>query len=340
MTNKEEKIISWLLERPGYFKKSAIDTFNFYPWTETSKWNLSIKNFEKVFYEARRRYKASLTVKPVKIPPIKKVQMPKFGAVFKEKSRKYEEEGLWVILGCVHVPYHNKAFYYSFLKFLKDNSQKITGLIIAGDFVDMEALSSHDKGNISHSTLDHEYREANHVLTEIESLLHPDVQKVYIWGNHEDRYNRYMRQVDNSKLGAALQSPSVALNLVARGYHVFEDWKKSYVTIGKYLDVLHGEFTNVHTAKKHLDTYRKSCLYFHTHRKQVYIEGKMGAFNCGSMGDFKKNVFNYASRAMVDSWTNSFAVVNVDKEGFYHVDIPTWINNRFYFGNKVYSHGN
>lgn len=367
MTKKEEQIISWLLQRPGYFKKSGIDTFNFYPWTKPAKWNLSIKNFEKVFYEAKKRFKernqklASFqniinksTIDKLQttysgsdydidklVVPVKTnlVNTSEWGYVSKDYNRKYEGEGLWIIVGCVHIPSHNTVFYQSFLKFLIEYANKIKGIIIAGDFIDMEALGSFAKGSLGYHNLDEEYTEANNVLNTISEILPKSVQKIYIYGNHEARYFKYMQQVDNSKLGLALQSPTVALKLVERGYHVFEDWKKSYVTIGSYLDVLHGEFFNIHTAKKHLDTYRRSCLYFHTHRKQIYIEGNEGAFNCGSMANFSSSSFGYASRSMIDSWSNAFAVVNIDKEGYYHVDIPTWMNNKFIFGNKIYSHG-
>jgi predicted phosphodiesterase len=333
MTKKQNKVLTWLLSKPGYLKKGVQTAYVSYPEL------VSFDNFEKAFHEAKKVNK-EISASGVKYigHDSKKSKPIVINTGHKALTAHYPYKGKYIILGCVHIPAHNYDFYKAFLSYLKDNKSEISGLIIAGDFVDMMPLSNHDKGNISTVTLDYEYNEANVVLNEIEAILAPSIHKAYIWGNHEDRYNRYMRQVDNSKLGAALQSPTEALNLLSRGYTVLEDWKKSYVTLGGYLDVLHGEFTNIHTAKKHLDTYRKSCLFFHTHRKQIYTEGHMGAFNCGSMGDFKNSAFGYASRAMVDSWTNAFAVVNIDSDGYYHIDIPTWINKKFIIGSKVYNH--
>jgi hypothetical protein len=266
----------------------------------------------------------------------KSKSLVEYGFVSETFSRKYNDKGLHVIMPCFHAPHYNASFYNSFKRFLTEKRNEIVALHIIGDFLDMQALSSHDINNISANTLDKEYRIGNRILDEITSILSPNILKTYIWGNHEDRYNRYMRNVNNAKLGTALQSPTEGLKLTARGFHVFENWKQSYITIGEHLTLCHGEFVNIHTAKKHIDTYRKSVMYAHTHRKQVYIEGNTGGFNIGSMANFDDSAFGYASRAMKSSWTNSFSTVFIDDQGYYHVEIPSWVNNRFIYGGKTY----
>ena len=158
----------------------------------------------------------------------------------------------------------------------------------------------------------------------------------YLYGNHEDRYNRLIRNVDSNKYGKALKSPIEGLKLLERGYKVFTDWKSDSIKIGKYLDVNHGEFCNVHTAKKTIDTYRQSTMYFHTHRYQIYIEGQVGGFNMGSGADFNTPIFGYATRAMKTSWSNCSALVTLDKEGFYHVQPLHFINNKLIINGKQY----
>lgn len=282
----------------------------------------------------RKSWKVVSEINPITFIINKEIKVSTRGHIFKEFTKQYNIPGIHVILPCAHIPYHNEAFYEAFKRYIKGTN--IKGLHIIGDFLDMNALSGHDKGNVGQSTLDFEYSAGNACLNDIQDILPSDCIKTYIWGNHEDRYNRYMKNVDNAKLGTALQSPTVGLDLINRGFHVFENWKQSYITIGKYLTLCHGEFCNVHTAKKHIDTYRKSVMYAHTHRKQVYIEGDTGGFNIGSMADFKKDAFGYATRAMKESWINSFAVVYIDNDGYYHVEIPTWINNKFLVGDKIF----
>lgn len=345
MTKKEFK--KWLSESPaicvwGYDKLAKIS-------------GLKKKEIELIVKPFRAIYRASIESKEEisqeiyrgipseviqavaeRVSPTSNVRYTNEFQAVNSKIGEYNIAGIHIAFPCVHVPHENTDLMCSASKLIQDLGHKVKGFHILGDFLDMSALSSHDKGNISSDTLSEEYEAGNAALDFIEDSLPDNILKTYIWGNHEDRYFRYMRNVDNAKLGTALQSPTVALKLHERGYKVFEDWKNSYVTIGKHLTLSHGEFCNVHTAKKHLDTYRKSILYAHTHRKQVYVEGNMGAYNVGSMADFTSHAFGYATRAMKESWVNSFAVITIDIEGYYNVEIPTWYKGKLVFGGKTY----
>jgi hypothetical protein len=158
-----------------------------------------------------------------------------------------------------------------------------------------------------------------------------------MYGNHEDRYLRYMADSDNSKLGESLISPEEGLDLEARGYSVLTNWKKDKIKLGNHLDLIHGEFCNIHTAKKHLDSFRGSIMFVHTHRIQTHIESKVGGFNIGFGGDKNSPVFNYATRAMKEVWANGFALVTIDEDGFFHVNQITMFNDCFYYNGKKYN---
>lgn len=151
-----------------------------------------------------------------------------------------------------------------------------------------------------------------------------------------DRYHRLLNSTNESKYGAALKSPVEGLKLSSRGYTVLEDWKSSHVNIGRHLEVNHGEFFNVHTAKKTIDTYRKSVLYFHSHRFQVYMEGRVGGWNMGTGANIDAPVFNYASRAMKNSWVNNSALVTLDNDGYYHVQPMIYMNNKLMINGREY----
>jgi len=225
--------------------------------------------------------------------------------------------------------------YESIYKYIS-NEITLDGVILNGDILDLHSLSSHDRGKlpIAGVTLDWEYKEASKFIDEIDEL--GGNTKIYLFGNHEDRYFRALSDVDTSKYGAALKSPIEALNLAERGYQVIQDWKSGHVNMGKYLEINHGEFVNVHTAKKTIDTYRKSILYNHTHRLQIYTEGLVGGWNMGWGGDVEAPVFNYATRAMKKSWFNAAAIVTLDKDGYYHVQPLLFINNKLIVNGKEY----
>lgn len=250
-------------------------------------------------------------------------------------SNKIDTPGTYWVTGCSHAPWQNKAMYNSTLNFL-NREVDLQGLIVAGDGVDLHSLSSHDHGKLAIPgvTLDWEYQEANKFFDELDDL--GVKTKKYLFGNHEDRYLRILKDVDISKYGSALKSPIEGLKLVKRGYDVFTNWKNDRICIGKHLDVNHGEFLNVHSAKKTIDTYRKSILYFHTHRFQIYVEGLVGGWNMGSGANFNAPIFNYASRAMKTSWVNSSALVTLDADGYYHVEPLLFINNKLVVNGKSY----
>jgi predicted phosphodiesterase len=243
--------------------------------------------------------------------------------------------GTYWVTGCSHAPWHNKYMYDATINYLK-KEVKLAGIILAGDIMDANSLSAHDRGNIALPgvTLEWEYKESNKLLDQIDSLNCNNTY--FLYGNHEDRYNRLIRSVDSSKYGKALKSPIEGLKLLERGYSVFTDWKNDSIKIGEHLDVNHGEFCNVHTAKKTIDTYRKSTLFFHTHRFQIFIEGNVGGFNMGSGADFTAPIFGYATRAMKTSWFNASALVTLDKDGFYHVQPLMFINNKLIVNGKFY----
>lgn len=341
--NKIQKpIYDWLLSKTGYLKCSPKVIAKNYPKTVDVKH--IIIALEQARIEVKRRESAKSLVVKVLTKKTPKLNQPVFTndlQVSKPiRGQHYLTPGIYISIGCAHAPFHLEPAFKAVQQLLNDNKSQIVGLVLAGDFLDMNSLSSHDKGKkpLPGVTLDWEYTESEILLNNLLDPLSSNVEKIYIWGNHEDRYHRYMGDIDNSKLGSSLEGPISGLKLVEKGFHIYENWKEDYIVLGHHLQVSHGEFYNIHSAKKHIDTYRKSILYYHTHRVQQYIEGAVGGYNGGSMADFSAPVFGYASRAMKNSWLNGFNSVHVDEQGFYHIQQIVCYNNSFVFGNKVYKY--
>ena len=248
--------------------------------------------------------------------------------------KRFNAEGRHLVLGCMHVPFHNKKMLTSILNLLQ--SVEFSGLHLIGDFMDLNTFSFHDRGKFPAQiglTYASEMKDGNYVL-DLLTRAHDFNDMSYVWGNHEDRFKRFYSDMENAK--RPLQSPTEELHLRDRGFAVHEDWSRDYVMLGKHLQLHHGQFCGIHTAKMHMDRLRHSNMFAHTHRIQHYIEGRMGSYNIGFGGDINSPAFNYMPRATKSTWQNGAAVVTLDKDGDYFVEQLTFINNHFVYGGKIY----
>jgi predicted phosphodiesterase len=240
----------------------------------------------------------------------------------------------YIVIGCVHVPFYNQSIVKGIIDLMK--AYQYDGIVIAGDFLDMAALSEYEKGKVSHTnvTLREEYDSGNELLDIFDELLPEDALRVYLYGNHEDRYWRWRADVNNSKLGDVL-NPTDELNLKKRGYIVKDNYKSDYYKLGS-LQIMHGEYYNIHTAKKHLDEFRRNVLFFHTHRVQMYREGDFCAWNCGMLANIDAPCFDYAKRGMRMKWANSFAIVHTNGDNHHFVEQINCVGNQFVYNGVKY----
>lgn len=254
----------------------------------------------------------------------------------KVQKKVFDTDGIHFLMGCNHVPMHNQRMHHGMRELIKDLGEKMVGFHILGDFLDINSLSSHDRGkftSVRGLTLEQEYVDGREELRRFEKVLPKTVKdKSFIYGNHEDRVHRFNSDMQNAKNPAIL--PHDALKLEDMGYNVHTKWSQDFCTIGN-LDIFHGIYFNIHNAKKHLDTFNRNCAYVHTHRMQMYREGDLAAHNIGACADFAHSAFNYASRAMKQSWANGFALATV-VNGRTHVTQIEVINGEFVYNGKVY----
>jgi hypothetical protein len=54
------------------------------------------------------------------------------------------------------------------------------------------------------------------------------------------------------------------------------------------------------------------------------------------MGNKNSPAFGYATRAMLDSWGNAFAIVYIDSEGYFHTEVLNMFNNMVLYGGKIF----
>lgn len=222
---------------------------------------------------------------------------------------------------------------------IRDQRKSITGVVIAGDFLDLYTLGSYNENslyNLRHLSLDDEYESGNDGLDELESVLPKGAKKHYLWGNHCDRYNREVAKGDRAKYGTALMSPTDALRLRERGYKVYENWMDDYVTLGKHLDVFHGVYVGPNAARKHLEKTGHSCMFGHSHLIQSYRTGERASYNIGTLADIWGKGFKYCPRLRRLEWANGFAQVFIDSHGRFYVDQISVYNDSFFANGKLY----
>ena len=160
----------------------------------------------------------------------------------------------WLVVTDIHRPFHNLKLWDKLLQLIRNLGSDLTGFILGGDYLDLFTLGSYNEGSLGllkDIDLDFEYRDGLDGIIELESALHKNTKKYFLFGNHEDRYFRVLNSRDNAKFGSALKNPVVALGLEERGWKVKTNWKEDYFSITPELIVLHGKYWNIHSTHAH-----------------------------------------------------------------------------------------
>ena len=195
----EDKIIKdFLLSKRGYLKKGnvtiqdalvkkygiAFHTDDIRSCKKAVKKSLKkIRNLDVITEDFRENIQR---VEAMVFTPIKKA--PKVALSTNIAPDIADQEGMHILMGCNHVPFHHKRLHDGIRKMMLDHSDKIVGFHLMGDFADINTLSSHDKGRftaVPGLTLDDEYAACNDELDMFAQAMSPNVWKTYLYGNHE-----------------------------------------------------------------------------------------------------------------------------------------------------------
>jgi predicted phosphodiesterase len=236
----------------------------------------------------------------------------------------------WLILSDVHRPFHDKKLWDKVLHLIQHFGKRLTGIILAGDYLDLFCLGSFNAdsvGLLQGIDLDFEYKDGLQGIEELEMVLHPGAKKRFLFGNHEDRYFRCLNTRDNAKFGAALKNPVEALELQKRGWEVKTRWNKDFYLLGD-LEVIHGLYSNNTSPKVYIQKAGRSVLYGHTHCIASAIIGDKAAYNIGGLFDRETKGLSYTDRYAAAAWCNGFAVVDVI-DGRAFVNTVPVINGKF-----------
>lgn len=179
-----------------------------------------------------------------------------------------------------HVKYRDVPAVNSYLKFLEWYQPHVH--MIKGDFADCEGLSHWPDSSLAPRRIVPEMKEARALLTEIVKATPNCSSRIFLEGNHEDWINQALSRMPELFDGLEDLGIEVSLKSLMRlehfGYELFP--VNHLVQIGK-AHFTHGIFAGNGHAKKHLDTFKASIYYGHTHdalnNQQTSMDGPIEA---------------------------------------------------------------
>jgi predicted phosphodiesterase len=220
----------------------------------------------------------------------------------------------------LHLPFIDKGMSKKF--FATVRQMKPSRIILAGDIIDLHALTTHRRAADWMDRLDIELLQSRQWLEKLRSLA-PRCEITYIKGNHEDRLNRMLesRIPEMRSVGISISS---LLDLPSLGIHWVEDAGKTKVwayTSRERFRVLHGhefkgggKFPAAH-ALKIAEALGCNVHIGHTHKLGMFIIPIAGKLRTvvegGLMANMRAAALGYAGPA--PKWANAFTIYD-DKE--------------------------
>ncbi|NPV12693.1 MAG: hypothetical protein HPY57_12980 [Ignavibacteria bacterium] len=281
--------------------------------------------------KTNRKISNKYTVKIVKEENVVNTNVSnKPNTISSSNNIQINEKGYHLIMGCVHSPYYNEVLMSKIINLTQDTYFK--SVIFIGDLSDLSALSKYDVNKVNKGVqLSYEYE----VTEELISRFNHIHTKIYLEGNHEYRYEKYLQNLENYKLGAAIESIEKGMHLSRYNVKYIKGYPNNYVDLNG-IQLIHGIYTNINSPKKHLDKVKQNVIFAHTHKFAIYNENGITAYNIGFLGDVNADIFSYVSRFDKLNWSNGFCIVYVD-DNFNNFVIPIIVtNNKFIFNNKTY----
>ncbi len=225
------------------------------------------------------------------------------------------------ILNDVHFPFECRKRYPKALALFR--KAKINRLFLNGDIGEFQGVTSHPIHPGEKFSFCDELDYINKKFDELQDMF-PDVPVVYICGNHEYRFFRYIRDIAPQMWGL-LDCPQI-LRFQDRPRWKFVDYGPTQlVRCGSANLYLRHEplGKSVNHCRITAETSLVDIAYGHTHIYQVNMHRKFGpspvttkAYSLGWLGDKSRHVFDY--RGAKDSWVEGCTVVETDtKTGEY-----------------------
>lgn len=219
------------------------------------------------------------------------------------------------IVSDIHVPSHDKEATEAALRFLK--TKDIDTLIINGDFMDMYAISDHDKSKLRQITFGEELEEGRVILKQIREYFGNAVQIIYQEGNHEERYARFLPQ---AMAGDKVRGSTMREQLELDALNIAWVGDRRGIDIGS-LRIYHGhelKAAGVNPTRAMMVKTMHNTIVGHLHRSHTLIRPKLtgeqlGAWVTGCLCDLRPHY------APVNEWVHGFAYCEFNTLGTFTI---------------------
>lgn len=224
-----------------------------------------------------------------------------------------------------HHPFVSKSAWACLLRAARKFKPDIT--VILGDFADCYSVSSHSKDPKRAGNFKSELDAVKKALRELRAAV-GDGEIHYIFGNHEDRYDRFLAQKAPELSGVASLEELLGLDnldITTTPYKQHFKLGRLYMTheVGKA-----GKYAHYDAQA----AFEGNVVIGHTHRLGYAVVGSargkphLGAM-FGWLGDIESVDYMHRIRALRD-WSHGFGVGYLDSEGNIHCQPVPIINGR------------
>lgn len=232
-----------------------------------------------------------------------------------------------LVLPDLHIPNEDPNAVNAVLAYANDH-KPWDELILLGDLMDMNCISSHNAGNlraIEAQNLMDDYDKGNTFLDRLEGLAR---KTVYLQGNHEYRVERYINA--NPQLKGSIE-PEKQLHLAQRGIKWIKSWEKGEMyKVGKAVFV-HGLYHNEFHAKSMVLAFESNIFYGHLHDIMSYPKVNKGEHNtktAQSLGCLCRYNQTYIL-GKPTKWQQAFGIFYFLPNGNFNYYIPMIFNGCF-----------
>lgn len=247
----------------------------------------------------------------------------------KEMVNVHLNEGRYLILSDIHIPYHDMEALSTALEWGLNN--EVDCIVLNGDIMDCYPVSSFIK-EVGMPSLKEEIEMTKTFFAYLRELF-PIIPIYYKLGNHEERVRNYLLRnakefsdVDNLKFENLLGLSEFKINLVNR----------EIIKLGK-LNVLHGHemgesvFSPVNPARGMFLKAKSSTIFGHNHTTSHHSENNIngeatGVWSMGCLCTLSPDYRPYA----YTKWNLGFASVDVKQDGNFIVKNFKILNGEIY----------
>lgn len=239
----------------------------------------------------------------------------------------------------IQAPQHDPTAVKTALKIIK--GEEPDEVIHIGDFIAFDSISRFKKRDHEEAALtaDKEIEAANKLLDKFDKAIDGRAKVVFLEGNHERRLEAFIIQ-NALALGGGFRGLTIQeqLHLDERGYQYIPTNKQPYI-VGE-VGFIHGWYTNLYHAAKHVRQGGRNLIYGHTHDHQTYTGAHLDhqepriAMSIGCLCDFRQAYLE----SRPSNWIHGVAVIYVDeKSGLFWPYFVPIISGKAVVNGKIYS---